>query len=360
MAHPAKEKLYEFKTQLDPLIEEFFDRAEINAKTHSDFSYDLFTHVREIAKGGKRLRGALVYFAYKMFGGENDQEILKVASAIELIQLYILIADDFQDKADLRRGAPTISRLYKEYAEQYGISENDAQHFGNGIAVNTSFMICHSAITEMLNADFPKDQLFQALISLNDYINIVAIGQNHDLLNEIKPDVTEKDVIDVMRWKTAAYTYTNPLLVGAILAGASAKDLDMLKAYAEPAGTAFQIQDDILGVFGDEAKTGKSVSTDLKEGKQTLLIIEAMKHATEVQQEKINSGLGNWNLTKQEAKDIQTILIETGALEKAKKDAIGFVEKSLEALEHFQKEGIIEEDLEFLRGIADYMINRDL
>ena len=158
--------------------------------------------------------------------------------------------------------------------------------------------------------------------------------------------------------KTATYTYKLPLFAGAILAGASEEDLVALEGFAIPAGVAFQIRDDILGVFGEEEKTGKETITDLIEGKKTLLVTEAYKNASPEQKEKLDMYLGKKDLTEEEAEKVRDIFRDTGALKYSMEECKRQVEIAKTSLKKLvDKE---EKAFSFLQDIADYMIMRNM
>ncbi len=158
-------------------------------------------------------------------------------------------------------------------------------------------------------------------------------------------------------YKTAKYTFEGPLHLGAILGGADDKFLNQLSQYAIPAGIAFQIQDDILGIFGDEKKTGKPVGSDIRQGKYTILVAKAFEKANPRQKKILARCLGNKNLTKKDIEDFRKVIIESGSLDYAKNLAMKLV---WEAKKELEKIKMNSETKKFLRGIAEYMIKREL
>jgi geranylgeranyl diphosphate synthase type I len=178
-----------------------------------------------------------------------------------------------------------------------------------------------------------------------------------DVLSSVKSEISEEDVFEIHEHKTATYTYQTPISVGAILAGATDKDVKILDGYAIPGGIAFQIRDDILGMFGDEMTLGKATISDLREGKHTLLIIKALEKGNKAQTKVITQALGNPNVTQEMADKVREIIIETGSLEYSKKTGRKFVlkaKKALAKMPNWNGEG-----RKFLDGVADYMIERD-
>jgi geranylgeranyl diphosphate synthase type I len=317
---------------------------------------EMWRYVINLVQSGKRLRGAFLYYAYIMYGGKDYKEAMKAATLPELIQLYLLIIDDFQDKSEQRRGVPTMHKIYREMHSNKFV-KRDPVHFGNSIAVCSGLCVNHLGFNYFTKLNFPLQNKINAITKINEQIMDVGYGQTLDIFSESMDKVSEKYVMDILLLKTAKYTYEGPLHIGAMLAGASNEELKILSDYAIPAGIAFQIQDDILGMFGDEEKLGKPVDSDLMEGKQTLLIVKALELAGKQGSEIIRKGLGNPNLTSEDVKGILKIIVDCGSLEYAKnltKKLVLQAKTSLEASKFKDNQGY-----DFISGIADYMINRE-
>ena len=170
-------------------------------------------------------------------------------------------------------------------------------------------------------------------------------------------NASEKEILKVHENKTAKYTIEGPLHLGALLAGAKGRILKDLSAYAVPVGIAFQIQDDILGVFGSEKKLGKPVCSDLREGKQTLLIAKALEKGSGVDRKMIKKLLGNKNVTPREIDTFREIVRKSGSLAYSQNLAKKLIEKGKETL---VKSAVKKEAKDFLVGIADYIVNREV
>ena len=316
-------------------------------------------------RGGKRIRPALMYYSYRLFSNENLDEIIKASAAFELIQSYLLIHDDIIDQDSLRRGGPTMHEMYR-YAHiksiekehrphrNLGIEEYSA-HFGKSMAILTGDAANHLANLIMLNLKMPDERKIKAVSELNRLVHRVIYGEALDVLAETKKKVTESDIMKIHHLKTASYTFEGPLVVGAILAGATRTQIKILSDYAVPLGQAFQLQDDILGVFGDEEKLGKPVGSDLREGKQTLLIIKALQGSDAREKKIIRDAIGNPDITKEQIEDIQAVMITTGALDHSRRLARKLIKKAKRSLEKLKTSN---EAGDFLMGIADYMLER--
>lgn len=356
----AKRALVDFKEKIDPVLKIILDAEVLEAKNYTNFAVDYMKELMNIAAvGGKRLRPSFVFYTYQLCGGKNLQSIMRVAAAIELIHVFLLIEDDFMDLADSRRGYPTINETYRKL-HKVNKFKKESRHFGHTIAVNVGIIADHIASNIILNSDFEFKLIKKALNQLNMQIITTGHGQIHDMLNEVRGDLTEEDIINVLYWKTGIYTYNNPIQVGAILAGADDTQLRMLADYAIPGGVAFQIQDDILGTFGNESVTGKSTDADIIEGKQTLLTFYANQNGNDEQRKILNNIVGKPDATLEEVEQVREIFVDTGALELTKHKALSLVQKAKSALlEHKDVAGWHQDGVDYLEGIADYMIERE-
>jgi len=320
--------------------------------------YDQFRSILQAP--AKRLRGSFVLRAYEMLSGKPYKKVLDAALAVEIVHAYILIIDDFQDKSLLRRGTTTVHEVFTQYHKDSLIG--DDSHFGNSMAAIVGLLGSHIGSNVLLKMDFSSKIVHRALTSLNDSILVTAIGQARDIYNENVDDTTEEDILAVHKYKTANYTYYNPIKLGMILAGADDSEIEDIVGFTDPAGIAFQIQDDILGVFGDPEKTGKSNMDDFSEGKRTLLTVKAFEKASIIEKRVLRAALGNRNLHKKPVlfDNAREIIESTGSLDYSKKVATELVEKAKEHLHKKFAEKYNNDGFKFITGIADYMIERDL
>jgi len=311
--------------EIDGELESFFRKwvKEVeNVSPRLKYLNDAFIKANE---GGKRLRGALIKLGYEMAGGKPTPDILKPAAAYEIFQTGILAHDDIIDQADLRRGKPT---LYKELGgDHHGISQT----------------ICLGDIGYFLAArliaenSFPVERKNKAMILFSQAILETALGQMLDVeIPYSKGEKEEVDALTIFRLKTARYTIVGPLQLGAILAGASEQLLEDITNFGDKLGIAFQIQDDILGVFGDEKGLGKSVTSDIEEGKNTLLIIHALKNSNLKQKEILNSFYGRGKIGEQELEQIKQVFVDTGALKYSQDKARELISQAREVIERME------------------------
>ena len=178
-----------------------------------------------------------------------------------------------------------------------------------------------------------------------------------DVVLEARRKATEKEILKVHENKTAKYTVEGPLHLGALLAGADQKILSILSAYAIPVGIGFQIQDDILGVFGNEKKLGKPVGSDLRKGVQTLLITKALEKGNRQQRQWIRGKMGNPDADGRDLEIFKKILEDTGSLEYSRDLSRKLLEQGKAAIE---KSSLPRDAKNFMVGMADYLMNREV
>jgi geranylgeranyl pyrophosphate synthase len=309
-----------------------------------------------LGRGGKRIRGALVMHGYAMCGGTNKAMILQAARAIEMMHAYMLILDDIQDRSVLRRGKTTAHLMLAEYHKKHHL-KGDAAYAGISLALNVATAGCHAAEIILANMDADPQLKLNVLSITNRTLMITAHGQTCDVMNELVEHPDPADIERVMEWKTALYSFINPLHVGMVLAGAGCEDTDAITPYGLHVGKAFQIADDILGIYGDEEKLGKSAMDDIREGKITTLTQYAFTHASSDDCDELRGLVGKADLTSAEFKRAQEIISRSGALDHAKKRASQEVNEGLAALDKVSKRWPVEH-VAFLRELAHQMVAR--
>ncbi len=315
---------------------------------------DVFLEI--LARGGKRIRGALTMLGYEMSGGQDQAMIAEAACAVEMIHAYFLIMDDIQDRSSTRRGGPSGHKLLEQYHGDHRLA-GDREHFGIAMALNAMGVGNHAAQVVLANLNVDQDLRLKALSILNQTAVTTAHGQTGDIMNEVKAEVTLTDVEHVYEWKTARYTILNPLHMGMVLAGADCASTDAITNYAINVGKAFQLTDDILGTFGEEFESGKSPMDDVKEGKRTLLSIYAVEHASNGNKNFLIQMLGNQSITPEQFMRYKEIVVETGALTFAAHQAEMYVETAIASLETHE-ELWKPEAVSFLKQLAQYLLVR--
>ena len=304
---------------------------------------------------GKRIRPVLMRVAYEGFGGTNTAGILRASCALELTQSFLLVHDDLMDCSELRRGRPT---LHRQYATRYQDQVRDAEHFGQAMSILAGDLAGHLAVLTLSQSPFPPDRIIRALTRYAEIILDVCYGQALDMVlpeRELE-EITEEEVLRVAEYKTARYTIEGPLHLGAILAGAGEEELAHLSAYAIPVGIAFQIRDDLLGMFGDEATIGKSAESDLREGKRTLLVLKAWEKASAAQRAILRRALGNPGATATDLAAAREVIESTGAQAATVQRMRELVDRAKETL---VDASFAPQMVRFLLELADYVISRE-
>jgi geranylgeranyl diphosphate synthase type I len=314
------------------------------------------TFLDMLQRGGKRIRGALTMVGYEMCGGTDRTMITRAASAIEMMHAYILMIDDIQDRSSLRRGKPTAHVQLASYHRKHKL-QGDADHAGISLALDAAVGGMHAAQMLFAGLNVDADLRMKAVGIVNLTMLITAHGQTYDIMNELTPELDPQNIERAMEWKTAHYTFLNPLCVGMVLADAGCEKTDAIRQYALHAGLAFQITDDIIGVFGDESKSGKHVMDDIREGKRTLLTAYALDHAAPADRTVLREALGNPKLTQAQFERCRQIIENCGALDAARTRADNHVTQALAALDknsyHWRSEGV-----DFLRDLAQELLKR--
>ena len=312
-------------------------------KNYTPYSYNsIDAYCQVLLRGGKRIRGSLTMVGYTMCGGTNTAMITTAAAAIEMIHAYVLVLDDIMDKSSTRRGGDTAHvSIAKYHAKQH--FAGDSYHFGESGAINGAVVGEHYAQTLVANLDTVDAHKLHALKLMNNALQVTGHGQINDIYNEASATIDDKAIDDVYKWKTAHYTFLNPLQFGMALAGANNSTLASVYDYSMHAGRAFQITDDILGTFASKQQAGKDPVDDTRTGKRTLLAVEALKKADRTDKNFLIRMLGNPRITQAEFKRIKQIYQETGALKYANDQAkrhINLATTSLEQhIDHFSSDG---------------------
>jgi geranylgeranyl diphosphate synthase type I len=271
----------------------------------------------ELLAGGKRLRPAFCYWGWRAAGGPDCQDILTAAACLELLQASALVHDDVMDASETRRGRPAVHRQFASRHAAAGFA-GSADAFGTGAAILIGDALLSWTDELYHGSGLPAQTLQRGQPMLNAMRTEVAAGQYLDLVNQFSRSESVPDALRVVTYKTAKYTIERPLHLGAAMAGGPPGPAAAIAAtctdYGLPLGVAFQLRDDILGVFGDPARTGKPVSGDLREGKRTVLVALACERASAGQARLLDRYLGDRELSEAAAAEVRAVITDTGAL----------------------------------------------
>lgn len=276
--------------------------AALAAMPYPDQPVGLYEPIKYVLSlGGKRLRPVLLLLAYQLYRDDLDCA-MPAALGLETYHNYTLLHDDLMDRADIRRGRPTVHRVW---------DENTAILSGD-----TMLVLAYRLMQACENADVLRLFTKTALE--------IGEGQQYDMNFERRTDVTEPEYIEMIRLKTSVLLAC-AAKAGAILGGASDEDADLLYAYAEQVGLAFQLQDDWLDVYGDPAVFGKKIGGDILCDKKTYLLINAWMLADNAQRERLNQWIGHVPEHPEEKVEAVTAIY----------DELGISSLCLDAIEHY-------------------------
>lgn len=275
--------------------------------------------IGQLLAGGKRLRAAFLYWGYRAFDGPDTTALVRAASAMEIFQAAALLHDDVMDNSDLRRGQPTAHRAFEAHhaGAQWSGSSSD---FGQAAATLAGDMCLNWCDEVFAGSGLPNDQLRRARPTFDLMRTQLMGGQYLDVLtsaqdwNHLTHEERIRQCRRVIRFKSAKYSIEHPLLIGASAVGASAQARKALSAYGLDLGEAFQLRDDLLGVFGDPETTGKPAGDDLREGKRTILIAFALHYGGSHEQSIITEALGNSDLNARDVQHVREALHTSGAV----------------------------------------------
>lgn len=260
----------EFTQKVNSALKEYCRASSKKGTSVGQAYVQLWDTIEEyLLAGGKRVRPYLVYLTYKAYGGTEDEALTSVATAWELLHACLLIHDDIIDRDTLRHGQLNIAGVYEElYAET---ANDQAPHYALSAALLAGDLLLSATYELIGRSPLSSDQKLIAQSHISDAMFAVGGGEFIDFESALHP-IQSVDVNAVAHHKTATYSFQIPMKCGAELAGASDKQCDLLDELGLQIGIAFQLRDDLLGIFGDEDTTGKSNRSDIFEKKRTMLV----------------------------------------------------------------------------------------
>jgi geranylgeranyl diphosphate synthase type I len=305
-----------------------------------------------LLEGGKRLRPAFAYWGWVGAHGSSGpdgagvaddvgvDEVIAAASALELLHACALVHDDVMDGSDTRRGRRSVHRHFAITHRDNGW-DGDPDAFGRAVAIllGDLFLVWSDAL--LAGSGLPPDALarvrpvwdeMRVELMAGEYLDVLTKAAGTDAGGQL----TERDIdraLQVARFKSGKYTIERPLQLGAAIAFAGPEITAAYSAYGLPLGEAFQLRDDVLGVFGDPAETGKPTGDDLRDGKRTALIAHAAVRASAAQASVIEKGFGNPSLDADGVAELQEIIVATGALAVVEDGITRRTEESIAALQ---------------------------
>jgi geranylgeranyl diphosphate synthase type I len=286
----------EFRTRIDHTLQSFVDGQRVLLADVGPDLEDLADAAIGFVAGGKRLRPQFCYAGWLVAGGAPDEPgIVTAAAALEWLQASALVHDDLMDGSDTRRGRPSVHRAF-EARHREESRHGDPVGFGTSAAVLLGDLLLSWCDEMFTNVILGSSSMGPYLLDARHFLDLckteVVAGQFLDVAGQTRESLSVSEAMTVVRYKSAKYTVERPLHIGAALAGGGPDLIAALTDVALPLGEAFQLRDDVLGVFGDPELTGKPAGDDLREGKRTLLVARASELTDDAGRELLHASLG--------------------------------------------------------------------
>lgn len=314
-------------------LDEFISQNRALMNSISEDTISLVDSLQGLLTGGKRLRPAFAYWGYRAAGGADSDAVMRACASLEFLQACALIHDDVMDASDTRRGNPSI---HKQFETLHALNNwsGSGSLFGEGAAILIGDLALSWADEMLLTSGIDSAQTLRAKAVYDIMRTELMSGQYLDLLEQVRGQITQERAETVIRYKSAKYTIERPLHMGAAIADAGVDLRTSLSSYGLSLGEAFQLRDDLLGVFGESDITGKPAGDDLREGKQTMLIAFAYSHATAQECALLTRHLGSKSISPAEIEILQEILINCGAQDFIEQRISDYLDSALKSLEN--------------------------
>lgn len=337
--------------RIDGVLADFLDsRGEFLATVGPELQTVAAAASRFVLNGGKRLRPRFAYWGWRTVksADADDTGLLQAAASLELLQACALVHDDIMDGSAVRRG---MRATHAEFAALHRDNQwpGDADRFGTGAALLIGDLLLTWADTMFAAAPLPTGARTSARAVYDQMRQLVIAGQYLDVLVQNRGDFSVEDSLRVARFKTSIYTVDGPLYLGAAAAEAGPEVYAALSDYGAAIGEAFQLRDDVLGVFGDPSRTGKPVGDDLREGKRTLLVALAIRAASPAQADLLRRKLGDRSLDDADVAALREVISGSGALDQVEQR---ITERTAEARRALQTDAISAQACAALEDLA--------
>ena len=308
-----------FRARIQEALDAFLDEQAERLAPLGEDAARLLAEARAVVSGGKRFRAAFCYWGFHAVagpsyddpGGADEAALVRACAALEILHASALVHDDFMDASDTRRGRPATHR---GFAAEHGRAgwRGDPGQYGASAAILLGDLLLSWSDELVRRCGLPLERVVAALDVLDRCRSEVIGGQFLDVSVQARGVADVDAAMTVLRYKSAKYSIERPLHIGATLAGGSEEQLRQLSAFGLPLGEAFQLRDDLLGVFGDPATTGKPAGDDLVEGKRTVLVALALDAAPAADAARLDASLGS-ALSAAEVAELRGIIDSSGA-----------------------------------------------
>jgi geranylgeranyl diphosphate synthase type I len=347
----------DLRARIDKALQEFLHRATPPLGAIAPDLQELADAGEQfVLDGGKRLRPTFCYWGYRATGADDDDRIVTAAAALELLQACALMHDDVIDGSDTRRGAPSVHRRFGALHRTAGW-HGDSERFGEAAAILLGDLALIWADTMLADSGFDAVTLQRAWPVWDAMRVEVMCGQYLDVVEQARGGGSVERALRVARFKSAKYTVERPLHLGVVLGresrgGGDDDLLAVMSRFGLPLGEAFQLRDDVLGVFGDPDVTGKPAGDDVREGKRTTLVAFATEAATPAQATQLRRHLGDPQLDATGLDVVRDVLTSTGALARVEEQITTRTAEALAALDGASIDAEAEAELRRLVDVA--------
>jgi geranylgeranyl diphosphate synthase, type I len=326
----------EFRAGVQKALDGFLDEQAARLAPLGPDAARLMAEARVSVGGGKRFRAAFCYWGHRAVdpAPADDTALVRACAALELLHASALVHDDYMDASDTRRGRPATHRTFG--AEHRGDGwRGDPEQYGAAAAILLGDLLLGWSDEMLRRCGLPWDRVGPALDLFDRCRSEVITGQFLDVSVQARGRADVDTAMTVLRYKSAKYSIERPLHIGAALAGAGPSTLEALSSFGLPLGEAFQLRDDLLGVFGDPEATGKPAGDDLIEGKRTVLVALALDAASPADAATLDAALGR-RLSLDEVEELRRIIEASGAhaqVEQVIEELAGLAVAALDAAE---------------------------
>ncbi|HEV2885372.1 MAG TPA: polyprenyl synthetase family protein [Jatrophihabitans sp.] len=334
------------------------DRAALLAEISADLDPLAQAARAAVLSGGKRLRPTFAYWGWRCVHPEaavGEADFVRAAASLELLHACALVHDDVMDNSNTRRGHPTAHVRFSEFHRDR-LWPGDGRSFGAAGAILLGDLLL-SWSEELFTAAIgrlPRGRVAAATREFDLMRTEVIAGQFLDMLAQTRGAFDPDEAVRVIAYKTSKYTAQRPLLLGAAAAGGSPELVSALSDFGLLYGEAFQLGDDLLGVFGDPSRTGKPAGDDLREGKRTLLVALAFQAATPSQRALLQAGIGDPALTTAGVARLREVLRQTGAEQQVEQRILRRVTEAASCLDGARLQPDVRQELLQLARAAVY------
>jgi geranylgeranyl diphosphate synthase type I len=344
-----------FRARIQATLDDFLDTQAQRLEPLGDDAARLVAQARASVTGGKRFRAAFCYWGHRAYlpSPDDAEALIRACASLELLHASALVHDDYMDASDTRRGRPATHRVFEAQHRTAGW-RGDAEQYGGAAAILLGDLLQAWADELLRGSGFPAGRTSRALELFDLTRTEVIAGQFLDVSVQARGLASVETAMTVLRYKSAKYSIERPLHIGAALAGA--RSLSGLSAFGLPLGEAFQLRDDLLGVYGDPATTGKPAGDDLVEGKRTVLVALALEAAGPAEAATLDGALGT-PLTEAEIAELRRIITDSGA--QARVEAM-IAELASHAVAALERADIDPTARDVLRGLAAAATQRAL